>query len=244
MRLTAAAVPSITPDRSDSDPASFRALTVSRRAENGMGQHYLDRTHPVVEFALRVAATVESPRLLDLGSGRGLVATAIADEIPSSKIVATDICEDGLQELRARSSEMRNRFTVLRFDAGSDRMPRTWNGAFDLVTAKDLFPFLTPQQWRAMLDNAAAALLPGGTFIFTAPHRDSRLYNEGSDTGDPYVRGLGKDARDFVQTTLKEFSFSDERHVAEALAAAGFSVESCFRFGRANGWLCVAARKL
>ena len=225
------------------EAAAFQALTVSRPAENGMGQHYLDRSHPVVEFALRVAQNLESPRMLDLGTGRGLVATAVADLVPGSRIVATDICEDGLLELRGQGSRFGDRLKVLRFDAGSGRLPESWREKFDLVTAKDVYPFLTPPQWRAMFGSAAAALPPGGTFIFTAPHTDSRLYCEGSETGDPYVRGLGKEARDFVQTSLTEFSFTDERHISAALREAGFSVECCFRFGRANGWLCVAATK-
>ena len=54
-------------------------------------------TELLVERVLQVAGDFVSPRIADLGTGSGAVSLALASELPSSSILATDICEDALR---------------------------------------------------------------------------------------------------------------------------------------------------
>jgi release factor glutamine methyltransferase len=53
-------------------------------------------TELLVEFALEVLPPDKHPRVLDLGTGSGAVALAIARERPDARVVATDVSADAL----------------------------------------------------------------------------------------------------------------------------------------------------
>jgi release factor glutamine methyltransferase len=57
-------------------------------------------TEIVVERALALVAEVEAPRVVDVGTGSGAIALAIADERPDARVVATDVSPDALSLAR------------------------------------------------------------------------------------------------------------------------------------------------
>jgi len=54
-------------------------------------------TELLVELALELVSKIESPRILDLGTGSGAIAVAIAKERPDAKMTATDRSVDAMK---------------------------------------------------------------------------------------------------------------------------------------------------
>jgi release factor glutamine methyltransferase len=90
-------------------------------------------TELLVETALKRLAAKSSPRILDLGTGSGAIAVALAKEIPGAAIVATDISLDALEIARAnaRRHGVEDRIS---FRAGDlfDSVPQT---TFDMIVS-------------------------------------------------------------------------------------------------------------
>jgi release factor glutamine methyltransferase len=98
-------------------------------------------------------------RVLDVGTGSGAVALAIADEIPDAEIVATDTSAAALR-LAAENAERLGHAERVRFELGS--LPE--DGEFDLVVAN--LPYVSEAEWATLAPEIAryeprAALVPG-----------------------------------------------------------------------------------
>jgi release factor glutamine methyltransferase len=61
-------------------------------------------TELLVEAAIKLAKNFSAPRILELGTGTGCIALALAVHFPDAKILATDISEDALH-LAKRNAE-------------------------------------------------------------------------------------------------------------------------------------------
>lgn len=218
-------------------------MLLSVRSENGLGQHYLDPAHPVVRSCVDLASRIGARDVLDLACGRGLTSMALAQETAVERIVATDINLPGLDELAVRVKAEGVPVEVQAFDAAGAGLPANWHGQFDLVVAKDLYPFLDPAGVSAFVRNSSAALKDGGWLIFSAPSADSRLFRESDATGDALYMKLSKSGMDFVQTTSEYFSFATPESLSALLGASGFAIEAIEPFGREKGWMTVVARK-
>ena len=111
----------------------------------------------LVELALELA-----PRsVLDVGTGSGAIALAVADEVPKARVVATDMYPETLDVARANAERLGLTDRV-RFEAGS--LPR--DGAFDLVLAN--LPYVSARDWLALEPELRdfeprGALTPGPT---------------------------------------------------------------------------------
>ena len=71
----------------------FRRLTLTTDARALVPR---PETEIVVERALALVAEVEAPRVVDVGTGSGAIALAIADERPDARVIATDVSPDAL----------------------------------------------------------------------------------------------------------------------------------------------------
>jgi release factor glutamine methyltransferase len=97
-------------------------------------------TELLVETALElVAHVVDAPRIIDLGTGTGAIALALASELPHAEVVATDFAE----EVLALAERNRQR-------AGCENLtlcPSDWwrevGGRFHLVVSNPILPKMT-----------------------------------------------------------------------------------------------------
>jgi SAM-dependent methyltransferase len=101
-----------------------------------------------------LAAVPPPRRVLDVGTGTGLVAFAIAARFPEADIVGVDLSEDMVAEARRKTPpELAGR---IRFDqADAARLPFA-DESFDLVALGNMIPFF---------DELARVLAPGGTLL-------------------------------------------------------------------------------
>ena len=63
-------------------------------------------TEVVVERALAAIEGVESPRAVDVGTGSGAIALALADERPDARVTATDVSADALALARENAERL------------------------------------------------------------------------------------------------------------------------------------------
>ena len=117
------------------------ALTVDRRALIPRPE-----TEVVVERCLALVDGVHAPRVLDVGTGTGAIALAIADEQHDAEVTAIDVSRDAL-ELAAENVErtgLEGRVRLLRHDL-ADGLP---GGPYDLVVSNP--PYVDPVEIDAL----------------------------------------------------------------------------------------------
>ncbi len=94
-------------------------------------------------------------RALDLGTGTGRYAVAIARKFPGAEVVGADISERMLNEAWANlADDLRDRVRFVRADASQLPFP---TGDFDLVGLGNMIPFF---------DELDRVLAPGGQVLF------------------------------------------------------------------------------
>ncbi len=149
-------------------------------------------TESLVGEALRVLADGERSdwgwRILEIGTGSGAISIALAKEVPSASLVATDLSEKALA--LARENAFRNGFQGrIRFLHGDLFDPLKEENPFDLILSnppyipRNHFPSLAPEVrdfeprmaleggkdglafFRRALPRMGRYLLPGGWFI-------------------------------------------------------------------------------
>jgi SAM-dependent methyltransferase len=95
-------------------------------------------------------------RVLDLGTGTGLAAFAVARRFPEARVTGVDLSEGMVEQARATTPpELAGRVT---FQAGdAERLPFD-DGSFELVTLANMIPFF---------DELARVVAPGGHVAFS-----------------------------------------------------------------------------
>jgi len=199
-------------DRSDREVAerarSFRYL---------LGLVPFDRAHPV--------------RILDLGSGHGVVAAALLDEFPNGSAVGLDISEPMMAIGRERMARYGRRFGYHVGDFASGDLPSDLPGPFDVVVSSRAIHHLPADNKRRLYRGVFRVVTPGGCFF--------NLDVVGPS--DEYLRERYRRAEEFVhgppaQPTLPRadrtsahghFPESVESHL-RFLSEAGFAPVDCF----------------
>jgi release factor glutamine methyltransferase len=174
---------------------------------------------PETELLVELALERAPRRVLDVGTGSGAIALAIAEELPGCEVVATDTSAAALEVARGNAERLGLADRV-RFPPGS--WPEEEEGGFDLVVAN--LPYVAERDWPSLQPEITEwepreALLAGPdgldairALLATARCRSSNRIAEGTATP---TRAIGL-----------EVGGGQAPAVAELVRAAGFgSVE-------------------
>ena len=115
---------------------------------------------PETELLVELAVELQPGSVLDVGTGSGAVALAIADELPKARVVATDIYPDVLE---AASTNIARLGAEGRVGLAQGSLVA---GSFDLLVAN--LPYVTERDWRGLEPELRdweprGALTPGPT---------------------------------------------------------------------------------
>lgn len=123
--------------------------------ETRIGPHHLG----ALDLAL---ADVPPPRrVLDLGTGTGVVAQAAAERYPDAEILGIDVSPAMIEEARRKiPSALAER---VRFEVGDASALECEDGSFDLVTLLNMIPFF---------DELARVTAPGGMVVLSFSRGD------------------------------------------------------------------------
>jgi release factor glutamine methyltransferase len=97
---------------------------------------------PETELLVELAVELKPRTVLDVGTGAGAVALAIADELPEARVVATDTSHGALEVAAANAAGLGLSDRV-RFERGT--LP---GGRFDLLVAN--LPYVSESEWAAL----------------------------------------------------------------------------------------------
>ncbi len=209
-------------------------------SKKGFGIQYTDTNNVVANLTVETAKKFKPKNILDVGAGRGIVSLKLIKEFSELKILATDIDKEGLNEIATKS---KGKIKTRLVDIGI--LHPELNNKFELVIAKDVYPFLKQEQVRNMLINLSRALKQNGILIMTAPSTFSKLYKDASKTNKHqlFYQKLGKVAKEFIPTTRTHFSFADIGLLDKQLKSVGLTMRKAFHYGKAEGWITVLAQK-
>jgi release factor glutamine methyltransferase len=115
-------------------------LTVDRRALIPRPE-----TEIVVERALALLRGLDAPRVLDVGTGTGAIALAIADEHPGARVTAIDLSPDALELARENATRTGLAIELLQHDLRGG-LPA---GPYDLVVSNP--PYVEPADLETLM---------------------------------------------------------------------------------------------
>ena len=117
----------------------FRHLTLKTDARALVPR---PETEIVVERCLVLLAGEPAPRVLDLGTGSGAIALAIADEHPGARVTAVDSSPDALALARENSETLD--LDIDLHEAGLEAVEEGW----DLVVSNP--PYVAASEWDSL----------------------------------------------------------------------------------------------
>ena len=103
-------------------------------------------TELLAEEAIRIIESMESPAVLDLGTGSGCIAVTIAKECPNTNIYASDI-SPGALETASRNALMHNAEDKITF-VNADLLNSFQEAAFDIIVSNP--PYISESEFKTL----------------------------------------------------------------------------------------------
>lgn len=172
-------------------------------------------TEVIVEEALSLyrQASCKKPRILDIGTGSGAIAIALAKEIPQAQIIATDISPAAL-EVACKNARHLDVANQIDFRLGNLFEPI--NGVFDLIVSNP--PYIAAEEYENLPVGVKSyepkdALLAGKSgmefyekLVYQADNylkNDAWLLLEIGASQEQGLRKLMEDAKNYDQVTMR-----------------------------------------
>jgi SAM-dependent methyltransferase len=114
------------------------------------------------EFALEVARSYETPRVVDVGGGSGRIGEPLLDQ-GASRYVDVDLSDSMLDLARNRLSRFGDRVTLVQGDFLETAIP----GSFDVALALGYFDYIANAP--AHVQRISELLAPGGSVVASFP---------------------------------------------------------------------------
>ena len=162
-------------------------------------------TEVVVERALEHVRGLEEPEVLDVGTGTGAIALAIADELPAARVTAIDVSQEALslarENLELTGVDGRVRLVEQDLTSGLGR------GDFDLVVSNP--PYVEPEELPTLQPEVrdwephVALVSPGATEKLAA------AATEALRPGGWLVLEVAAGAGERVERLLSELGFEE-----------------------------------
>jgi release factor glutamine methyltransferase len=158
-------------------------------------------TEGLVEVALELLRPVTNPVVVDVGTGTGAIALAIAHRRPDARVLATDMSETAVTVATANASRHDLAVEVRRGDL-LEPLERELRGRVDLLTSNP--PYLTREVYESLPEEVRAEpyeALVGGTGLH---HRLASLAPEWLVPGGWLVVEIGDEQGPEVRALFEE----------------------------------------
>jgi release factor glutamine methyltransferase len=103
---------------------------------------------PETELLVEVAIELGPTYVLDVGTGSGAIALAVADEVPSSHVVATDTSFDAVRVAQSNTERLGLADRVDVVLRSRDSLGGTGGGPCDLLLAN--LPYVSEEEWEGL----------------------------------------------------------------------------------------------
>jgi tRNA (cmo5U34)-methyltransferase len=168
----------------------------------------------------------ESPRILDLGAGTGILSAAIMHRVPTAQLHLLDASPEMLQQAEVRLARWQPQILVQSLNA--DLPP----GPFDAIVSALAIHHLSDADKRGLYARILTALRPGGIFINAeqVSGKSARLQNLFESVHLDRARALGSSEAE-IAGAIQRMSYDQCATVAEQLAwldEIGFEDAECF----------------
>jgi release factor glutamine methyltransferase len=175
-------------------------------------------TEVVVERCLALLAGRAEPRVLDVGTGTGAIALAIADEHPGAHVTGIDVSPDALALARENAALTGFEIELVEHDLFAGLPPGPW----DLVVSNP--PYIAPHEAEALAPEVRDWDPHIALFGEDAVAAVARASVVALRRGGALVLEVGDGQADGVALLLAELGFRDVR-ITPDLAGRGRSVE-------------------
>jgi release factor glutamine methyltransferase len=121
---------------------------------------------PETELLVEVALELRPRRALDVGTGSGALALAVADELPEARVTAIDTSMDALRVAQANAERLGLADRVELVSAGAASLAAVVDAEVDLLLAN--LPYVSEAEWEGLAPEIREfepreALVPGPT---------------------------------------------------------------------------------
>jgi release factor glutamine methyltransferase len=123
-------------------------------------------TEILVQHALHAVEGLSEPVVVDVGTGTGAIALAIADEHPGARVMATDVSPEAVALATENAARLHLAVSVVRGDL-FDGLDPSLRGAVDLVVSNP--PYVEPDELEGLPVDVRAdpeAALAGGVEVY------------------------------------------------------------------------------